>query len=166
MRMKPVDHFAAEARRFRKWFYCGTHKKERAVREALRHLTRLAAAALDLPPICWDKLHAEPAVDINLSLRLISRKPRLHPTDRMPFNHYSLVFNPLGNPTEELVTASLNEDLWGVDHDLSLGLVEYDAGNRVRAAWEWESGFSGHWGRHATGAIDALRWWLTANAKG
>lgn len=62
MRMNSTDRFAAEVRRFRTWFYCGTHKKERAVREALRHVTRLVAAALDLPPVCWDKLHAEPAV--------------------------------------------------------------------------------------------------------
>lgn len=163
--MNSTDRFAAEVRRFRKWLYCGTDKKERAVREALRHVTRVVTAAVDLPPVCWDKLHAETAVDLNRSLRLTSRKPRLHPINRMPFNYYRKVFNPFEEPPEEPVFASLNDDLWDLDGDLSRGLVEYNAGNRVLAAWRWESGFRGHWGRHATGAIEALRSWLELHSK-
>jgi len=121
-------------------------------------VTRVVAAAIDLPPVCWKKLHAE--LGISRSMRLKSRKPHLHPTDRMPFDCYRKVFNPLEMPPEEPVFASLNDDLWDLDGDLSRGLAEYIAGNRVRAAWVWESGFRGHWGRHATGAIEALRSWL------
>lgn len=83
----------------------------------------------------------------------------------MPFNYYSKIFDPFGGPPEKPVIASLNDDLWDLNGDLSRGLAEYNAGNRVRAAWRWESGFRGHWGRHATGAIEALRSWLEANAK-
>lgn len=163
--MNSTEHFAVEVRRFRKWLYCGTDKKERAVRGALRHVTRVVTAAVDLPPVCWDKLHAEPAVDIARSMRLTCRKARLHPTDRMPFDYYRKVFNPFAKPPEEPVFASLNDDLWGLDGDLSRGQVEYNAGNRVRAAWLWEVGFRVHWGRHATGAIEALRSWLEVHAK-
>ena len=111
--MNPVDRFAVEVRRFRKWLYCGIHKNERAVREALLHVTSVVAAAVDLPP----------------------------------------------------VFASLNDDFWGLDGDLSRGLVEYNAGKRVRATWLWEVGFRLHWGRHATGAIEALRSWLDVHSK-
>jgi len=161
--MNSTDRFAAEVRRFRKWLYCGTDKKEKAVRGALRHVTRVVAATIDLPPVCWKKMHAEP--DITRSMRLTARKPHLHPTDRMPFDYYRKVFNPLEQPPEEPVFASLNDDFWGLDSDLSRGLAEYNAGNRVRAAWLWEMGFRLHWGRHATGAIEALRSWLEVHSK-
>lgn len=163
--MDPIDRFAAEARSYRRWLYCGTDKKEEFVRNALHHVTHVVAAATDLPLVSMNELHTEEKVDVTRSMKLRLRKKRLHPNERMPFDHYSMVFNPLEVPPEEPIFASLNDDLWDINSDLCCGLAEYNFGNRMRAAWVWESKFRFHWGRHATSATVALRAWLEDNAK-
>ncbi len=153
--MDAVQQFATLAREFRAWVLHGTDNGPDAARTALRHVTRLYTAALELPhgsvgdredpevsPVpSWNELHQ--------ALR-----------QRLPLGFYGEVFNPLVVPIEEPVIGDVADDLADIFSDLEKGLLWFEAGHSSEAVWEWRFGLVHHWGDHATGAMRALHWWL------
>lgn len=159
--MNAVERFAAEVAAFRDWAR-GTDTGEDAVRAALRHLTRLYLAALELPPVRWDEVANQPEAD------------RVNDTEwravydamaRLPLDYYGSVFHPLIVPPEESpCIGSVSDDIADIYRDTVTGLRVFEAGRRAVAVWEWGFHFRHHWGKHATGAIGALHAWLVENA--
>lgn len=157
-----VAEFAAEAEIFETWARDATDEGEWAAREALLRITRLYVAALWLPPAWNDELSAdaEPERVTHDEWSTIFGR-----SSRLPFNSYSMVFEPLDVPaSEEPVVGNIADDIADIYRDIVSGLRAFRIGKRAEAIWEWGFGFHSHWGRHAVCAIGALHAWLAENA--
>jgi hypothetical protein len=160
--MESVGNFAAEAERFETWARDATDEGEWAAREALLRIAHLYLAALQLPPAWSDELSddAEPERLSHDEWCTIFAK-----CSRLPFDGYSIVFEPLEvPPSDEPVVSSIADDIADIYRDVVSGLRAYRRGQRPEAIWEWGFGFRNHRGRHATCAIGALHAWLAENA--
>lgn len=69
---------------------------------------------------------------------------------------YAEVFDPYGDPQEELVTGCLSDDLTDIYGEIADGLAKWRRGEHENAAHEWRMSFIIHWGEHLTGALRAI----------
>jgi hypothetical protein len=70
-------------------------------------------------------------------------------------DHYKEIFDPIFD--EDIVEASLSDDLTDIYLDLKRPLLKYEMGNnnlKEIALWEWKFNIQGHCGDHL---VDALR---------
>ena len=157
-----VAHFAAEAARFREWARDGSDTGEVAVRNASIRIGTLYLAALQLPHEWSDELADAPDAEG------ISREERSAIdrgiAARLPFTAYARVFDPFTLPPDQPVVGTISDDIADIYDDVVGGLVEYEAGRKAQAVWEWAFHLRAHWGRHATDAVYALHVWLSENA--
>ena len=160
--MDAVGQFAMAAAAFRDWARGGTDTGEAAALAALRHITRLYLAGLELPAGPW-----EPGADDGLRVGDDEwNAVQVTAAARLPLDWYAVVCDPLTVPPEvEAGIGSLSDDIADIYRDVVVGLREYDAGRREPAVWQWKFWLARHWGQHATEAIAALHAWLSANAE-
>lgn len=69
---------------------------------------------------------------------------------------YAEVFDPYGDPQEELVTGCLSDDLADIYRELGDGLAKWRREEHESAVHEWRMTFIIHWGEHLTGALRAI----------
>jgi hypothetical protein len=151
-----LDEFAQEARAYCRWA-TGADGTEMSVPVALRRVTSLYAAALNLPLPFTQGMSAE-VVEVDPpagTLGLVAARAA-----QLPRQIYWQVFDPIADPCEEPVAGSIVDDLSGIYRDVASGLVLFESGDRDEALWEWAFNFRIHWGAHATGAIGALHAYL------
>jgi uncharacterized protein DUF5063 len=70
------------------------------------------------------------------------------------YDVYSEVFDPVCE--EEVIKATLSDDLSDIYTDLKRPLFKYDSkeeGNQLIAIWEWKFHMKIHWGHHLVGAL-------------
>jgi hypothetical protein len=155
-----LDRFAAAAASYRVWARAGADTGAAAARNALLHLVRLYAAALELPPEWSDADEGEPdASEVDQA----EWQSVFNAASRIPLRYYGSVFDSSVVPPEEPVVGCLADDLADIYRDVVSGLLAYEQGFRAAARWEWGYCFRTHWGDHATAAIRALHAWLAAN---
>ncbi|HYK03638.1 MAG TPA: DUF5063 domain-containing protein [Thermoanaerobaculia bacterium] len=149
--------FADVAREYCAWAEASPPARpEEDAATALRLLVALYAAALNLP----EGEASEEGVASN------SHEEWRRVYDRftgLPVGNYWEVFNLLESSGEEPVLGSLADDLADIHRDLQRGLVLFERGEADAAAWEWSFHFRAHWGRHLTGALQALHVWWEGN---
>ena len=78
---------------------------------------------------------------------------------RLPFDFYSVMFDPHAFPAEEAVVGSLADDIADIDRDLGRALSLYDRGHLAEAQWFIVLHFRIHWGGHAASALHAIHCW-------
>ncbi len=76
---------------------------------------------------------------------------------------YLQVFDPYLD--DGLGAGWLPDDILDIYRDVKLGLLVFEAGNPLAAAWEWRFNFDIHWGRHATSALRPLFDIMTGSAE-
>ena len=148
--LKQVAPFVDAARAFVE-FVDTAHARAEAERPALalRRLTALYGAALDLPDVAPGDFEAP-------------EKPTV-PPEWPGFGErdfYFEVFDPYVD--EPAVTGSLSDDCLDIFRDLRQGLSLLEAGRVEAAVWTWRFAFHSHWGDHASDALRALHRVLTA----
>jgi hypothetical protein len=160
-RVSAVERFAAEAVAFREWAARGTDTGAVSARNALRCITRLYLAALELPPPRSEELAGQPDANRieDAEWGVVFTAAR-----RLPLDEYGTVFDPLAVSSGEPVVGSLADDIADIYRDVVTGLRAFEAGRMASAVWEWGFGFQHHWGRHASEAIRALHAWLADHA--
>jgi hypothetical protein len=149
---KEVDAFASCARTFHEWCDSSHTGKsaEQMQREALTQLSKLYAAALDLPGVDFVEGPEPPDQDRHTRERLASNlKP-------LPFQYYWEVFKATDQENHEPVCGDLFDDFLDICDDLSQGLWLYDHEHYEAAVLNWNQLFGFHWGSHAVSAIHAL----------
>ena len=156
--MSAIDQFAVRAEAFRCWLIEGTDTGAAAVQQALSHLTGLFGAALGLPT----------GASANEAPRVTDDEWRqaFEACRRLPVRSYGVVFDPLIVPPGETDITDVADDLADIYRDIVTGLRAYQNGDHGEAAWQWRFAFWSHWGRHAIGAMGALRAWLEADGTG
>ncbi|MBL9077283.1 MAG: DUF5063 domain-containing protein [Planctomycetes bacterium] len=162
--MDAVDLFAVEARRFCSWTKQGLGSGPSAARGALDQIARIYAAGLGLPSEwlaeCSD--HDAEAVPDDEVRAVVSAASGL------PIDVYWEVFDPVSDDATDgrSVAGSLADDISDIYRDVARGLLEYEAGRRSEAHWEWAYHLRHHWGAHATSAMRALHWWCREHDTG
>ncbi len=155
MRVTPVvGDFVEVARTYCTWAEGPPASPEQEARVALGLLVRLYGLALELPELSGDQ--EAKCIDHSEWQKMFRR------FDVLPFNYYNRVFNPLPVSSEAPGVGDLADDLADIWRDLRPGLKLLDEGHVDAAVWAWRNSFSMHWGRHATGAIQALHGWLAS----
>ena len=149
--------FAAEARTFCRWA-TGEDGAEMNVASALRRVSALYAAALELPPPFTEGVSTElPEVSPRTgSVEIVRARAA-----RLPLQLYWEIFDPLESPPVEPVAGSIADDIGDIFQDVASGLALFESGRHADALWEWAFNFQVHWGRHAAGAVRALHACLT-----
>jgi hypothetical protein len=147
-----VDAFASQAREFIAW--CGSihvgKTPEQMQRQALAQLSRLYAAALDLPGV--DFVPApEPPERSKEARELLAANLR-----QLPFQYYWEVFTPTDEEDHDPVCGDLFDDFLDIVGDLTDGLWLYDRKHYEAAVLAWTHMFGAHWGRHTVSALHAL----------
>ncbi|WP_187770775.1 DUF5063 domain-containing protein [Cognatilysobacter lacus] len=152
MQLSPeVEAFKSAAETYCAWLEAppGSSSEERLC--ALRHLTRLYAAALELP-------NAEPEdsdpPDLPESYRLAVRQ-RL---STFPVGMYWQVYDPFVEEPDGPGSGSLTDDLEDTYADLKEGLECFGTHPNT-AIFNWRLLFTAHWGAHVVSAIRALHWY-------
>lgn len=147
-----VDVFAVRARAFVAWCNSDHAGKNAAQiqRESLAQLSRLYAAALDLPDVDFVPAPDPPEHSQQARERLAAN---LRP---LPFQYYWEVFTPTDHADQTPACGDLFDDFLDIVGDLSDGLWLYDAEHHAAAAFAWAQMFDAHWGRHAVSAMRAL----------
>ena len=146
---KPIAEFARAARAFCEWAVAPPLAGDNVAQQALRHVSRLVAAASELS---WDA--TEPADFVPPSEGDVARLRAKAAS--IPFQYYSEVFNCLVVPPEEPVVGDIVDDLLDIYGDVVLGLQLFESGAVDAAASHWRFWFAAHWGEHATSAVRAL----------
>lgn len=156
-----LARFADAAREFCHWAI-GADGSEPNVRDALRHVLRVYATALELPDPFSDELSDDDAdIEPDHMDQVAARASQL------PLSIYFEVFDPTEDPPQTPVTGHVVDDLCDIYRDLARGLMFFNAGDPAEALWEWGFNFRIHWGQHATSAIRALHAYLaTQNPSG
>lgn len=154
-----VADFAEEAERFVAWVEGNGAAGASVGREALVRITKLFAAALELPEMCPDNSEDDdPAAPEPVSQDIRRRLAEL------PVSCYLEIFDPLElEHQEEPVIGSLRDDVLDIYMDVRQGLALYRAGRGADAVWHWRFNFAIHWGEHATDAMRVLYWWVRKN---
>jgi hypothetical protein len=153
---RQLDDFAQEARAFCRWA-TGADGTPMNAPLALRRVSSLYAAALDLPQPFTDGMSDE-AADVEPpsgSGEVVASR-----ASQLPLQIYWEVFDPIATSCEEPVAGSIIDDLGDIYRDVARGLVLFESGERDEALWEWAFNFRIHWGHHATGALRALHAYL------
>jgi hypothetical protein len=158
--MEIVERFAAEVAAFEEWAERGTDTGDQAVRNALRHLTRLYLSGLDLPDLDFELVQAEEDARREQAVAEVNAHP---PKFRLPIDWYYVVYDPHKVPPDEDEPGigSLADDLGDIFKDVVKGLRLYQAGWPASAVWDWRFLFWAHWGDHAASANRALHFWLS-----
>jgi hypothetical protein len=154
-----LDAFVAEARRFCHWA-SGDDGSSASAREALRRTAHLYSAALELPRPDTEGLASDGA-DVEVppkSLQQVAKRAA-----ELPINFYGETIDPLMVPPGETGLGSTVDDVGDIYLEIARGLMLYDLGRAVEALWEWRFGFQTHWGKHATGLLRALHYYLAQN---
>jgi len=124
---------------------------------ALRRVSSLYTAALDLPPPFIVGMSSEVA---DVAPRPGSESAVATRLAALPLQIYWEVFDPILTPCDEPVAGAIADDLGDIYRDVARGLVLFESGRRDEALWEWGFSFQTHWGEHATGALRALHAYL------
>jgi hypothetical protein len=151
MNASDLDAFALEARRFTVW--AESDSMPQSPRSALKQLTRLYQAALDLDEPDVDELGDEEA-DVRLPEALVAAVASR--AAQLPQQNYWEVFDPTRLTPDEPVCGDLRDDITDIYKDVARGLALFDRGQRVEAQWFWAFNFRIHWSEHVTSAIRAI----------
>ena len=74
----------------------------------------------------------------------------------LPFRYYWELFHSTTDEPDEPVCGDLADDLLDIYKDVKEGLLSFQSGKDVLAAYHWRTHFGFHWSRHAVGALKAL----------
>ena len=118
--------------------------------EALRLLSRLLAAATDLP---------KHVAGTNAEVDQVEA-PKF---DLGTVDFYYEVFDPYVR--DKLVIGSLSDDLADVYVDLREGMDLLKGGYVTDALWQWRFNYEHHWGDHAADAVRALHRVITGRGR-
>ena len=146
-----IAHFAVILRDYCNWLEGRPLTAEREHFEAMRLVSALYAGAIALPELrqCASADHDSPA------LLEPQRKAIMVRLKEFPFQYYWEIYDPILPKPEAPVCGDITDDLADIYYDLKPGLILFEAGHEMAAAWQWRCMFS-HWGDHATSAIRAL----------
>ena len=144
----PVDRFAAAVRALCALVESPPATPTSDARDLEVRFLALHLAALDLPDVEPDTDNSEPPLDLTLI-----NKARLA---ALPVELFWDVFDPLKTPPHAPVVNSAADDLQDIYSDVKRGLLLFDAGLVVHAAWHWRFTFASHWGEHLVGLVRAL----------
>lgn len=144
-----IEVFASVAREFCNW--CESVDADKATEtQAASLLCRLYVAALALPVVDCENSDGLP----DLSERLFDRaKQNLNIYNG---RYYRKFFDPDPMLSDSECMGDIGDDLLDAYHDVRRGLLLFEQGNAIDAAWQWRFLHRIHWGRHAVGAIFAL----------
>jgi hypothetical protein len=151
--MTATSRFADVAERYLLWADKWTGDAEEKAWAALRLLSELSLAAIDLPDIWPDK---ENENEVEKQPHLPRWRALIGKFQTLPLDGYVQVFNPRQPAESEPTQCSLADDLADIYLDLERGLSFFKKGRADEAAWEWRFGFWHHWGRHLVSAQSAL----------
>ena len=151
--MNTIETFVESARAFCQWAEGDLLPGEAQMSSARRHLARLYAQALDLPPRECDWGDDAAAVSHEAWSAMFKRFGAL------PVNYYSESANPLAVPCGDTMIGDLADDLADIWRDLKHGLQLLDGGNADAAVFHWREHFIIHWGSHAASALYVLQCW-------
>ncbi len=153
--MTKFEKFILSARGFSEWCVSPPSDTKAEAKIALKFLSSLyeQALALEFPEEMDYEIDGKRANDQTLK-RVWKR------TEALPFNYYSLVFDPFEESIAEPVSGALLDDIGDIYRDLSEGLFLYYEGHIAEAEWAMLDSFQTHWGRHASSAIHALHCWF------
>jgi Domain of unknown function (DUF5063) len=158
--MPSIEQFAAEAATFRQGILDSKAAGSITPRTALRLVSALYVAGLDLPHP-WTNSEEEAQPDDHVRDEEFWSVVEL--CKSLPFRYYGKVFDTTVVPAEPPVEGDVADDIADIFRDVVTGLRAFEAGRGAAAIWEWSFGFRHHWGRHATGAIGGLHGWLVEN---
>jgi hypothetical protein len=146
-----VQDFLAAAQGYCGWLEAepGTAEEERL--SALRHLTRLYSAALELPD-------AEPEESDPSELPEAFRLQVRQRLSTFPVGMYWEVFDPFVEDPHGPGCGLLPDDLEDTYADLKAGLEAFSTHPNT-AIFTWRLLFNVHWGSHVVSAIRALHWY-------
>jgi hypothetical protein len=83
--------------------------------------------------------------------------------DKIPFQYYWHVFNPIDDNDTDPVCGDLTDDLSDIYKDLKNSLLLFDSGNikvKREAIWQFKFDFDSHWSNHCANAIYAIHYFL------
>jgi hypothetical protein len=144
-----IEAFSDVAREFCNW--CESVDGEKATEtQAASLLCRLYAAALALP-----------IVDCENSDGLPDLPPQLLDRAKQNLNiyngrYYREFFDPDPMLSDSWCMGDIGDDLLDTYKNVRAGLLLFERGQQIDAAWQWRFLHRVHWGRHAAGAIFAL----------
>lgn len=148
----PVLRFAELSQAYCRWAE-GDPDPSTDLQTALRLLPELYAAALNLPD-------TEPG-DRVAERMLEKSKAVFRRFGSLPFQYYEEIFDPFEDTPVSPVTGDICDDLADIYLDLKEGLDLYQQGEVDTAVFSWRITFGFHWGRHLTGALNALHCFVT-----
>lgn len=146
-----LQQFHEAASAYCTWAEGQVMSADKDVVEALRHLTALYRLALELPDVFGEE---DPVEILEIDVKRVVRR-----FSHFPFELYAVCFNPL-ELDDAPVVGAISDDLTDIWLDLRGGVLLYQEGHHLAAAWHWRFDFLHHWGRHAVSAISALHAWL------
>lgn len=153
----PVEQFAERARQFREWVLSGTDTGSVAAQRALRLVSALYAAGLELPQPDRDYPVAEGAGGPS------PKEVYSNLAGRLPIQNYGEVLDPLLVPSDGSGIGDVADDIADIFGHVDRGLRWLEAGNSPEAVVEWGYWLPRHWGDHATSAMRAIHCWLATN---
>ncbi len=144
-----VTAFAQEAQQFCDWLERDNSRDELTVARRLAHLY---ARGLDLPDVDPEQLagFGTPPLPEALMQNVMAS------LTAVPFQYYWEVFDSVRPQADVPVCGDLVDDLRDTYSDVKKGLLAYQQGHRVLAAWHWRTTCGFHWGRHVASALKAL----------
>jgi hypothetical protein len=137
------------------WLECLEGEPDALALEALKRLSRLNAAALELRSPELPEGDPEPPRTDPAEFERIHER-----TAALPFQHYRFTFDGHDLDEDEALIGDLADDLADLHRDLSEALWLHRHGHPAAAEWQLHWGYWNHWGQHATQAINALHAWL------
>ncbi len=148
-----VTHFYHRAKEYCVWAEGLTQSKIVDVYKALQLVVNLYQAILFVPD--FEPIDYEMVGDLRKSREIY------YWFTGFPFQYYQEFFHPVADKPDESVTGDISDDLMDIYIDTKEGILFYEQGNIVNAAFHWRFSFGAHWGRHATGTICAMHDYLT-----
>ena len=153
-----VTRFRDLAREYCSWAQNPQNDGRDDVETALRLISSLYHSALSLPGTGPSQLEHEDLLD-KVDVKNVYECLQ----ERLPFQYYFDIFNPVTSEPEEAVVGDVADDLLDVYVDLKNGLTYFDRGEPTNAVFYWHFSFGSHWGRHATSALKALHAYAVDN---
>ena len=144
--MELAAQFADVVERFDEWFRRSPQSDDALT--AHRLLTELQLGMLHLPTVESDDEY----IDVHESSNLQAWRTRL---SLLPVDFYWKVFDVFAEG-EHPVGCMIADDFADIHADLLEGLHFFRLGNDAEAVWRWQFSYFSHWGRHLTGAQNAL----------
>lgn len=150
----PVERFAEVAARFCAWAESSPKPAMEEALTALRLLSALYSAALELP-------EATPADEDLESLLYDRYQTVFRRFGSLPVGYYSTSLDPLKVPSDEVGIGDVADDMASIYLDLVGPLYWYREGRAGEATWEWRFAFTLHFGHHLTSALRVLHLWYS-----